>query len=190
MLFTTPIAEASDQPVWYLFGATVALACITLGLVIAGFRALRQLEFAREALEAGKKDRHVQVFFDMGHRWDGPEMVESLQEERLYDSRQLEKLFAKAYAPRSRNPFKEHAARRASTKTVTLLRVPNFFENLALIIKAGSLDLDFVNRDYGTVAKEGWKKWEPAMMELRKTDPHSYQEFQWLVDELAKLPDY
>jgi hypothetical protein len=176
MVFTSLVAEATDTPVWFLFGATGMLAAVTAVLAIAAIRALQELGVAVEQLEEVKRDRHVQVFADLGRRWDGPEMVEALQEERRYTTKQLEKLFARAYAPLSRNRFKEWAAKRAQTKTVVLLRIPNFFENLALIVKAGSLDIRLVSLDYGTVAKEAWEKWEAAVMELRKTDDQSYAE--------------
>jgi hypothetical protein len=185
----TLIAEATDTPVWFLFGATVALAVITFGLAIAAILALRQLGFAVQDLEEVKRDRHVQVFADLGRRWDGPEMVEALRQERLYNVEQLRKLFARAYAPPSRNRFKEWLAKRAASKTVVLLRIPNFFENLSLIVRAGSLDIKLVSQDYGTVANDSWEKWKPAIMELRETDKQSYAEFQWLVDRMAKLPD-
>src|SRR5438445_2985310 len=130
-----------DVATWLIAAGTLLLAGATGALAIAAWKALgqlhlatRQLDVAIRQLDEAKKDRHVQVFADMGSRWDGSGMVEALRKEKDYSTRRLGRLFARAYAPPSRNPLRTAASKRAGRKTTVLLRIPNFFENLALLI--------------------------------------------------------
>src|SRR5438132_13803022 len=123
------VADVTDTPVWFLFAATVAVATVTGVLAIAAIRALRQLEVAVEQLDEVKRDRHVQVFSDLGRRWESLEMSEALEREKDYRPADLVALFERAGRKPTRNPFKEGQRRRAAKETVVLLRVPNYFED-------------------------------------------------------------
>jgi hypothetical protein len=67
-----------------------------------------------------------------------------------------------------------------------MLRVPNFFEDVALIVEAGSLDLDLAWRAFGDLAIDAWEYWEPAILVLREDDPDSYAEFAGFVEDLKE----
>ena len=66
-----------------------------------------------------------------------------------------------------------------------LLRVPNFFEDLALMVELGELEKAFIARSFKTMARREWAYWELAVTELRVQDPDAYVEFQQLVTDLG-----
>jgi hypothetical protein len=183
------VAEATDSPVWVLAGATIALAVVTAVLAIAAIRALKQLGFAIEELDEVKRDRHVQAFSDLGRRWDSPTMEESLKKEADYTQAQLADLVVRAAQPLTNNRLKDWHRRRARKELVVLLRVPNYFEDLALITKAGGLDIKLVAADFKGLAQDEWVYWEAAILRLRDTDPWSFTQFERLVREMELLPD-
>src|SRR5947207_7847244 len=134
------IADVTNEPVWFLFGATVALALVTAALAVAAILALRQLAVAVEELEEVKRDRHVEVFSDFGRRWESREMTEALEAEKDFRPQELVELFEKANRDPSWNPLRERTRKRAAKLTVLLLRVPNYFEDAGMVYRAGGLD--------------------------------------------------
>jgi hypothetical protein len=175
-------AEATNTPVWWLFGATAALAGVTGLLALAAWRALDQLKLARSQIEDAKRDRHVQVFSDLGKRWESRDMTEALELEWHYQSQTLAALFERAGEGPSRNPLKERRRRRAAQQTVVLLRVPNYFEDAATIADLGGLESRLFVENFGGVAVDEWRLWGPTVKKLQETDPLAYVKFE----ELAK----
>jgi hypothetical protein len=181
------VADVTDTPVWFLFGATVALAAVTTALAVAAILALRELGFAVQELEEVKRDRHVQVFSDLGSRWESREMTEALQLEWQYRPETLAALFEHASSGRARNPFRERRRQQAAQQTVVLLRVPNYFEDAAMIAKAGGLDSKLFTDNFGGVAVDEWKLWKPTIKKLQETDPLAYVEFERLATHEEKV---
>jgi hypothetical protein len=180
------VADVTDTPVWFLFGATVALAVVTGGLATAAWLALRQLAVAVQELEEVKRDRHVQVFSDLGSRWEGREMTEALHIELEYTAEALRALFRRAGGPPSRNPLKERRRLREAKRRVVLLRVPNYFEDAAFIAKAGGLEGKLFSDNFGGVAVDEWKIWGPTIKLLQEEDPSAYEEFERLAKQAEK----
>jgi len=155
----------------------------------AAIKALGQLRVAVEQLEEAKKDRHTLVFADLGRRWDEPAMSEALQMAPRFSREALARVVAKAYRGVSWNPLRNRATARANHRMNILLRVPNFFEDLALLVESGSLDLGLVSKNFKGVAVREWHFWEFAIKELRQEDPWSYTQFEELVRRMEALPD-
>ena len=82
MILTTLLAEATDKPVWFLFGATVVLAMVTAAVAGAAIYALRQLAEVRV-------DRDVQVLADFGRRWDEALLTEARELDLEYTRDEL-----------------------------------------------------------------------------------------------------
>ena len=120
---------ATDTPVWFLFAATVALAIVTGTLAGAAIYALKQLGEVR-------RDRDVQVLADLGRRWDEDQLRAAREAAAHYDkdefASEADKLF---HTPPDTSAQKEF---------IVLLRIPNFFEDLAIITESGDMDLALV----------------------------------------------
>jgi hypothetical protein len=168
---------------WLTALATVALVAVTGVLAGAAWRALAQLGVAIDQLEEVKRDRHVQVLDEMGRRWEGREMTEALQMAVDYTPESLVRLFERAARPRSRNPMRERRTRRARRDTIVLLRVPNYFEDAAMIARAGSLEGTLMAEMFGGVAKDEWSLWQPAIKKIQETDELAYVEFERMAEE-------
>jgi hypothetical protein len=174
--------------VWFTGLATVGLVVATGTLAAAAWKALEQLKVARRQLEDVKRDREVQVFSDLGLRWEGRAMTEALQLELEYSAEELRDLFRTASKKRSHNPLRERKRIREAQLRVVLLRVPNYFEDAAFIAKAGGLDIEgelFADA-FGGVAVDEWKKWRLVVELLQEEDPLAYCEFQRLANEAKK----
>jgi hypothetical protein len=186
-------AHTTDTPVWWLDVATCALALFTLGLFIvtgvlarAAWKALDQLRVAIEEIEEVRKDRHVQVFSDLGERWQSKEMAEAFMLEQRYSSAELADLFARRTgdAP-SWNPIRERRRLRDASARIVLLRVPSYFEDAVMTAKAGGLDKDLFADNFGGAAVGEWKRWESAVGQIRRDDDLAYVEFERLAVEVA-----
>jgi hypothetical protein len=180
-VFVLFAAHTTDTPVWWLFAATAALVGVTAVLAAAALTALRQLRVAVDQLDEVRRDRHVQVFSDLGRRWEGPEMTEALVRESDYTPTSLAALFARPPIEPSHNPIREHRRALEDRDRVVLLRVPNYFEDAAMIAKAGGLEARLFRDNFGGVAVDEWKLWAPAIKTLQKADPDSYVEFERLA---------
>jgi hypothetical protein len=111
------------------------LPIATTALAIAAIRALGQLRVAVEQLDVVRRDRHVEVFSDLGRRWEGPEMTEALALEDDYTGEELAKFFVRAPIAPSANPFREYRRKAEARARIVLLRVPNYFEDAMMIAK-------------------------------------------------------
>jgi len=132
-----------------------------------------------------KRDRHVQVFSEMGRRWEGQEMTDALQMEVDYTPDSLLALFERAAAKPSTDPVLEAERKTARKDRITLLRVPNYFEEAAAIQKVGSLEADLIDDYFGGLANDEWKLWEPTVKKLQESDKQAFVEFE----QMAKRAD-
>src|SRR5881275_3234816 len=110
----------ADVASWITAGSTLALA---IGA-----------SWALASLRETRRDRHVQVLTDYGRRWDSEEITEARQKQlQCGDDVALAELATKWLNDPSSAP-----------DFYVLLRVPNFFEDLAVISKGGRLDMRLV----------------------------------------------
>jgi len=172
----TAAAHTSDTPVWWLVGATFALVAVTAGLAYAALRALGQLKLAVEQLDEVRRDRHVQVLSDFGRRWDEPHLWEAREKQFGIASDRLRDLVGVWFARRDRS----------ASDVPILLRVPNFFEDLSIMVEAGKLEVKYVALSMGSLALGMWDYWQPAIEKMRETAPTSYTQFEKLVGDLNK----
>lgn len=182
LVFSWPyhITIHGDVATWLIAVGTLLLAGVTGVLALAAWRALgqlrvafRQLELTVEQLAQAKRDRHINILSDFGHRWDEQRILEAREKQRNYTNIQL----AEA--------VKQWAEGGKAGDIPILLRVPNFFEDLALMVELGELEKPFVARSFKTMARREWAYWELAVTELREHDPDAYVEFQQLVKDLG-----
>jgi hypothetical protein len=139
--------------------------------------------YALKQLSEAKSDRHVQVFGDMGRRWESAEMMETLQMEADHTRESLLELFEWAAKEPLAGPTEEAKRVSARKDRNVLLRVPNYFEEAAAIQKVGSLRLDLMDDYFGGVAKDEWDKlWGPTIKKLQESDPTSFVDFRRMAE--------
>ena len=150
---------------------TLVTACGAVAAAIAAHLALGQLDETR-------RDRHVQVIADLGRRWDDAQLAAARRKQLEYLS-----------VPLSRKVEQWLADPDTDSETMLLLlRVPNFFEDLAVMVESGSLDLRLVSKVFRTIAFRQWQYWEPSIRIIRdRHGPGAYAQFEALVRQLEKL---
>ncbi|HEV7564488.1 MAG TPA: hypothetical protein VGO31_00845 [Microbacteriaceae bacterium] len=144
-------------------------ALASLILAGAGIKALSQLKEA-------KSDRHAHMIVELGNRWDSQIMLKARRKATRYEER-----LATMAAAYSDTPVGQDF--------LGLLRVPNYFEDLALLVKKGGLDPHLVSLGFKALIDDEWARWKTAITVMRKDDPFMYTQFEWLRDEMQKQPD-
>jgi hypothetical protein len=169
---------AANEPHWAdiitAFGSLLAGA----GLVVAGIGAW----FAVKQLDETRRDREIQLIAELGRRWDDDRMAEARDKQLEYTSEELcEEVVRWLEDPKSRD----------SQLLLLLLRVPNFFEDLAVMVESGGLDIKLVDKAFRALVLTQWSYWEQAIVRTRELrEPEAYVEFEKLkrqLEELAKL---
>jgi hypothetical protein len=152
------------NPLWITALATLGLA---VGVV-----------FAARALAENRRDRHIQILSDFGRRWDTANLLEAREEQAQIHSAALVTLVDR---------WLTRAATTEEGKQVrTLLRIPNFFEDLAIMADLGDLDMAFVAKAFKPSTDREWAYWEQAILRMQETDRSSYRQFKQLKENLAK----
>jgi hypothetical protein len=172
-----PAAEntAGGSTDWWVFGATAALALITLGLVVAALRALRQLDEA-------KRDRHTQIFLALARRWEGEAMTEAFLLAAAYTDVTLAKLFAGRVRAPIPDPRRERKRLEKARHRIILLRIPDYFEDAVLLAEKGGVDMDWFRDQFGGLARDAWDRyWHLAVKQLQQDGPHVYEHFEDLA---------
>lgn len=129
--------------------ATWVLVTATLGIAVAALFALR-------SLGESKRDRHVQLIAELGRRWDEEKLAEVRTKPLAFDNVQLcEEITGCLASPEGSDLY-------------VLLRVPNFFEDIALMVESGGVDEELVNRAFRDLTLDQWEYWEKAIAAMRK----------------------
>jgi hypothetical protein len=175
-----------DVATWLIASGTFLLAGVTGVLAWAAWRALaqlhvgvQQLAVTVEQLAEAKKDRHIQVLADFGRRWDEPALTEAQILAPKFGRAELAKVVDMAYRGKSWNPFKNRDTQQANVYLNVLLRIPNFYEDLASVVHEGTLDLASVSKSYKAVATLEWDYWSLAMARIRQEDRYAYLVWNW-----------
>src|SRR6266508_169127 len=160
-----------DPATWFIALGTFLLFGATAVLAGAGIKALGELDEART-------DRHVQFLTNFAARWNSDLLVTALIAEQRYTGEELVDLIRLAWSDRSSWPPQERRRRRAVDDLVLLLRIPDYFEDLAIMAKTADLDDEGLAPFKGMVVDE-WEVWRSAVTELRaEGDPLSYTQFE------------
>jgi hypothetical protein len=158
----------------------------SLGFIAAAVAAWVAVTQLRET----RRDRHIQVISDFGLRWDSPPLNEAREQLRRFDNIDLcEKVAARRRKPVSQNPlrFRAWQRERNAAEVLLLLRVPNYFEDLGLMVDCGALDIELVGKAIGELALAEWGRWELAITLIRAEAPLAYSKFGKLVEQLREL---
>jgi hypothetical protein len=141
-----------------LAGATLLVAAATARLVL-------------QQVGETQRDRHLQWVTEVSRRWDDDKLVGG----RIAASRYTRTELAHKVERWLTNPGEDMA------EMSMLLRIPNYFEDVALMVQAGNVDADLVWRTLRGPIEAAWDYWEPSIERLREDDPDSYTQFEWLA---------
>jgi hypothetical protein len=130
--------------------------------------------FAFDQVKETRRDRHIQVLSEFGRRWDEDLLSEARSKQREYDDVEL--------AGEVRKWIRDPSA---AADVPILLRVPNYFEDLAIMVECGRLEREYVARSFSMLAVREWEYWERAVNEMRIDAPDAYTEFEGLARALG-----
>jgi hypothetical protein len=137
--------------------------------------------YALRQIQETRRDRHVQFLADFGRRWD----EELLTEARKLEMRYTRESLVDAVAKLDLRPVDIEA----QEAFIVLQRIPNYFEDLALIVESGSIDLKLVARGFKDLVLDEWDFWELAIDKYKESDPYWYLEFRNLSRDMRAIPD-
>lgn len=130
--------------------------------------------FAVRQLAEARTDRHVQIIAELGRRWDEDRMIEARNKLLAYDNAKLAEKCA------------DWVRTRSDAEVTELLRVPNYFEDLAMMVECGKLELDLVADTFGDMTLRAWDHWALAIQELSERQPDCYDRFAGLAGRLRR----
>lgn len=168
----SPVFTAATAPNWADKLTAISSAVAAGGVVIAAIGAWLAFGQVKEV----RRDRHIQVLSEFTTRWDSEDVVSAREEQLKYDKSTVATELKK-WVDKSETPTADVAL---------LLRVPNFFEDMAIMVECGSLELEYVKRAWGQATLRMWAYWKPAVQELRGYSSTAYTEFEKLAQKLEK----
>lgn len=159
------------DPSWTEVVTAIGTAVGALAIVLAAFGAW----FTYKQLRETRRDRHIQVITEFAGRWDDERLLEARELIQDYSATELAEL-ARAWLAPPREKATEHFPK--------LQRIPNFFEDLAILVDCGNLELIWVAKSFHGLALREWAYWQPAIEVMREYEPETYVEFETLVRKL------
>jgi hypothetical protein len=154
----------------------------TIALAGAAWIALIQL---REV----KRDRHAQVLMHLFQRWNSTLILEALQAEGKLTKSELAEVVLTAWTSED-----EEAADKANQDLALLLRIPDYFEALAVLMDVARLEAQTVGEIYKGIVLVEWDFWEEALVKLRDEniggDAYAYTWWGRLVDDMKSVVDH
>jgi Domain of unknown function (DUF4760) len=152
----------SSGPDWAAKLTAFGTFAIAGGLIFTGIQ-----------IKETRRDRHIQVLSDFGRRWDEADLREARQLRTKYGSSKDVAALVEPWLNREE----------AGADLAQLLVIPNYFEDLALMVECGKLRPQLVAKAMRSVTLDEWDFWEPAITRIRVKDDSAYTEFE----ALAKL---
>jgi hypothetical protein len=171
-MIATLLPLLAEGPKWTDKMTAIGTAVVAGGVAITAVGAW----FAYVQLREARADRQVQVLSEFGRRWDDPLLWEARAMQFDYTNEQLAEIVDRWFT--SQDP--------SAREVPLLLRVPNFFEDISVMVEAGHLELDYVARAMRSLALGQWEYWQLAIEKMREHAPSSYAEFERLVRDLKR----
>ena len=150
-------------PNWAEIVTAIATAAVAGTVVVA----IRQLQ-------SSERDRHVQIIAELTRRWNSVEMEQSRVEMLNHQPNVLAAKIQQFLTTAGGDPQFE-----------ILVRVPQFFEDVAVLIELGAIPPRWVRRAFGNGPAGTWMWWEPAIRLLQAQDRFAFTRFEQLA---ARLP--
>jgi hypothetical protein len=160
-------------PLWTDKVVAIGTAIGALGFVSAAFAAFLAYDQVKET----RRDRYIEAILEFGRRWDDDKLTEARESLLAYNRATIA------------DHIKKCLNHPSGSDLYVLLRVPNFYEDLAMVAEAG-LDGDIVAKHFGPDVLKEWAFWEDAIYLLRQRDGSAYTQFEVLVERLLALSQH
>jgi hypothetical protein len=155
-------------------------------LLVAAIMALRQFnvavqtrqDMAQAGLEA-VKTRHAALMSDLSKRWD---------EDPVLASRKMVSGMGKGPDLRL---WIEYLADRNDPRLLDLQIVPNYFEDLAVLLEIGAIPFEMLEKSLGGTIVETWERWKDSAEFLREQGGYDpvYENFRRLAERIRAALD-
>ncbi len=162
------IAKVSS-PTWTDVTSAVA-SILTLAIVLIG------LLIAWHQLGEAKRTRRAGIMIELSKRWDETPLVES------------RRAFHEKYgSPEKLGEAMERLYSAKSDELYMLLRLPDYLEDLAILVEEGGTAKDVVRKSLGSVITTWWTRWEPAVRVIRAVDGDTvYEHLERLAEQMRE----
>ncbi|HEX8100108.1 MAG TPA: hypothetical protein VF660_07900 [Actinomycetota bacterium] len=127
---------------------------------------------ATKQLSETRATRLTELMTDLSRRWDEPSMLHARQVEGSF--RTADRLRAKFPRLYEKNHSKAYEA----------LRIPDFFEDVAIFVKEGHLPPETVRLSLGTPMVRHWDYWKKTVDYFRSSQPTAYANWEEVATEL------
>lgn len=173
--------------------AEIAVAFLTLVLVVAALLALGAVRWARRAANEARRARNAVQMAELSRRWDEETNLEVRRQVKCYATVGVDGFNHLAAEGPYRLRESVMQLREVNAPDYRRLRTdPNFLEDLAILVNSGGMDFDLVNRSLGFTVAYRWSLWKPTVDDIRKEEREArvYIEFEGLAKRIAKAnPD-
>ena len=163
-----------QDPLVFWTEAYALVAAVTL-IVLAAAAAIAWNQF-----QQAKKAWYAETLADLSHRWDETQMVAS----RLLASRSGE-------GQQLREWIEYYSTPPVSRELFVLQRVPNYFEDPAVLEEYEALPFELIKGSFGGTLVLTWDRWKSAVEFLRQDEEYDpiYAKFEVLAEKMrAALP--
>ena len=169
MLLFLSVAAA---PSWTDKAGAIGSIVAAAGFVLTALGAWLAYGQLRET----RREKHIELISDFGSRWDG---------ERLFEARKKRRELGRAGLLEAVKKWR--AENTDASDVPLLLRIPNYFEDLAIMVDFGELDLDYVAKGFAELAIWEWDYWRDAIEEIRRQQgPQVYATFESFVEAIRE----
>lgn len=153
-----------DMLVFWTGLYAVAATLTLFVLAVAAWIALRQ---TGEAVRL----RHSALMADLSKRWDEEPLVQSRRAAARFDDGVRLRLHV------------EIQEREQSDELFVLQRIPNFFEDLAVLEREGAISFAMIQASFGRLVVDAWKTWAQSVEFWREEegDDTVYEHFEALA---------
>lgn len=158
------------EPSWTHIVSAVSTGVTGLIVAVALGIAIWQVVEARQG-------RRAEALFELSRRWDEPLLAEGRQAAAIYTT--PDALRVGIEKARSNPEGDEY---------YMLVRVPNFFEDLAVMVEDGLASFEDVKRTLGSQVVGKWLHWQPSVAFMRETSgrPTVYEHFEALARRMGE----
>ena len=75
----------------------------------------------------------------------------------------------------------------ALNERVMFIEFAQKMESLGMLVKAGLIDMDLVERTLGSLVTTAWLKYKTVFLTMREGDPYIGEYFQWLAERMEEM---
>jgi hypothetical protein len=137
---------------------------------------LQQVQGTKEAIDQAETSRKTAVFLETQERWD--------QKDLVWIRQSLKDLTAAQFRQRFERSFQANTG-----EWYDLVKLGNYFENLAILESAGGADFELINTSIGNSVIHYWTLYGPTIVDDRTRWASFYANWQRLAEDIIEYRD-